>query len=154
MSSLAREESFLKKGETMEIRDFAKTVVSARPQDSLMAVARLMDEHNVGAVVILEKQRPVGMITDRDLALELGARRTSPDVPVSQVMSTPVATVPWTDNLVEVTESMRELNVRRLVVVDDDQRVTGIVTLDDLLQVLIGALDNLRHGIAPEMLVN
>jgi CBS domain-containing protein len=137
----------------MEIRDFVKTVVTARPDDSLIAVARLMEEHNVGSVVILEKHRPVGMVTDRDLALELGARGTSLHAPVSRVMTTPVDTVSWTDNLVAVTESMRDLKVRRLVVVDDERRVTGIVTLDDLLHLLVGAMDNLVQGIMPEMIV-
>lgn len=137
----------------MEIRDFVKTVVTARPNDSLRVVAQLMEEHNVGSMVILDKHLPVGIVTDRDLALELGIRGASPHTPVSQVMTACVDTVSWTDNLVTVTEAMRDLKVRRLIVVDDAGRVTGIVTLDDLLRVLVNALGNLVEGIAPEMVV-
>lgn len=137
----------------MEIRDFAKTLVAARPEDSLRAVAQLMEQRNVGTVIIVEKHRPVGIVTDRDLALALGVRGTSLDAPVSQVMTAPVDTVSWTDNLIEVTEAMRDLKVRRLVVVDDERRVTGIVTLDDLLHILVGSMDNLVQGILPEMIV-
>ncbi len=137
----------------MEIRDFAKTVVTARPGDDLRRVACLMDEHNVGSVVVVDRNRPAGIITDRDVALEVGVRGTALHAPASRVMTTPVETVSWTANLVEVTESMRDLKVRRLVVVDDDGQVTGIVTLDDLLEVLAGAMNNLVQGIGPEMMM-
>lgn len=137
----------------MEIRDFAKTVVTARPYDDLRRVACLMEEHNVGSVVVVEKNRAVGIVTDRDVALEVGARGTALHAPLSQVMTAPVETVSWTANLVEVTESMRDLKVRRLVVVDDLGQVTGIVSLDDLLEVLAGAMSNLVQGIGPEMMV-
>jgi CBS domain-containing protein len=138
---------------TMEIRDFAKAVVTARPYDDLKRVAGLMEQHNVGSVIVVEKNRPVGIITDRDVALELGVRGTALHVPISRVMTAPVETVSWTANLVEVTESMRDLKVRRLVVVDDLGQVTGIVTLDDLLEVLAAAMSNVVQGIAPEMMV-
>ncbi|MBM4071544.1 MAG: CBS domain-containing protein [Planctomycetes bacterium] len=137
----------------MEIRGFAKTVVTARPYDAISRVACLMEEHNVGTVVIVDKNRPTGIITDRDVALELGARGTALHAPASRVMTTPVETVSWTANLVEVTESMRDLKVRRLVVVDDAGHVTGIVTLDDLLEIIADTMSNLVRGIGPEMMV-
>lgn len=137
----------------MEIRDFAKTVVTARPYDELRQVACLMEEHNVGSVVVVDENRPSGIITDRDVAMELGARGTALHTPVSRVMTAPVETVSWTANLVEVTESMRDLKCRRLVVVDDLGQVTGIVALDDLLEVLAAAMSNLVQGIGPEMMV-
>jgi CBS domain-containing protein len=57
---------------------FTRAVVTAGPEETLAAVAKKMQEHNVGTVVIVEDRRPVGIVTDRDLALALGARGVSP----------------------------------------------------------------------------
>src|SRR5262245_21725108 len=84
------------KGEAaMKLNDvFTRTVVTAGPEDTLASVARKMLEHNVGAVVVLEYQRPVGILTDRDLALALGARGVSPQARAQEVMSRHVLAVP------------------------------------------------------------
>jgi CBS domain-containing protein len=59
----------------MKLSDiFTKQVITAGPAETLAGVARLMQEHHVGTVVLVEDQRPVGILTDRDLALALGAR--------------------------------------------------------------------------------
>jgi CBS domain-containing protein len=67
----------MKKLGTMFIRE----VVTAQPADSLATVAKLMAQHNVGAVVVAEQDRPVGIVTDRDLALAVcggaSSRRTT-----------------------------------------------------------------------------
>jgi CBS domain-containing protein len=133
------------------VENFAKKVMTAAPGDSLAAVARTMDEHNVGAVVVAEYHRPVGIVTDRDLALALGVRGLTPETPVARVMATPAETIGVADGVFQATQTMRERNVRRLVVVDDAGDLAGIVTLDDLLRLLSRELANLVEGIAPAM---
>lgn len=133
------------------VETFMKNVVAAGPNDSLAAIARLMEQHNVGAVVIVENHRPVGIVTDRDLALELGARGASPQTPAVRVMSTPVEIIHQDEKVFGATQTMRDLNVRRLVVVDEDGLLCGMVTVDDLLQLLARELANLAEGIRPEM---
>jgi CBS domain-containing protein len=133
------------------IEQFVRKVVTAQPQDSLAAVARRMQEHNVGAVVIAERQRPVGIVTDRDLALELGARGTPPECPVVKVMSTPVEIVSLGEGVFDVAELMKEYKVRRLPVVDEDGILVGLVTLDDLLHLLARELWNLTQVVEAEM---
>jgi CBS domain-containing protein len=56
---------------TQTIEKFVKQVVTASPSESLGAIARRMEQHNVGAVVIVEGQRPVGIVSDRDLGLHV-----------------------------------------------------------------------------------
>lgn len=136
---------------TIMVEKFVKPVVTARPQDTLAAVGRLMEQHNVGAIVLAEDRRPVGIITDRDLALHVAARGVSLQTPVARVMTAPVQTVGRDDGVFCTTHSMREAGVRRLPVVDDDGRLVGIVTLDDLLRILGGELSNLIDGIRSEM---
>jgi len=58
---------------------FVREVVTAGPRDSLAKVAKLMEQHNVGTVVVAEQDRPVGIVTDRDLALAACAGRVSPE---------------------------------------------------------------------------
>lgn len=135
------------------IERFVKRVVTAQPQESLGNVARLMDTHNVGAVVLVDGGQPKGILTDRDLALALGARSKSLQAPAQEVMTAPVEVVYLDAGIFDTTQAMKQARVRRLVVVDNDGNVAGIVTLDDLLRVLSVELSNLIQGIAQEMAV-
>lgn len=135
------------------VEKFAKKVVTASPSDSLATIARLMERHNVGAVIITDNHRPVGILTDRDLALELGVRGTSLQTLVVRVMSTPVEIITQREGVFAATRTMLERKVRRLAVVDDDGLLVGIVTFDDLLRLLGLELSNLMEGIDLEMKV-
>lgn len=134
------------------LRCFAHKVITTGPLTPLAALARLMDQHNVGAVVITEQHKPVGIVTDRDLALALGARGAALEAPASSVMTSPVETLHQDDSVFYCTSrAMQEGRVRRLPIVDDDGWVVGIVTLDDILRVLARELASLVEGIKPEM---
>jgi CBS domain-containing protein len=136
----------------MKISDvFFKKVVSAAPGDTLAAIARQMQEHNVGAVVVLDQRRPVGIVTDRDLALALGVQGLSPQTTVEKVMTRRVLAIPEDTEIVTATRYIAECGVRRLPVVDREDRIIGMVTLDDLLRLLSKELSNLAEGIQREM---
>ncbi len=135
------------------VEKFAKKVITASPSDTVAAVARLMDDHNVGAVVISERQRPVGIVTDRDVALALGARGATSQLQAARIMATPAETIGRKEGVFAATRAMLESKVRRLGVVDEDGQLVGIVTLDDLLRLLSRELSNLMEAIAPEMAV-
>jgi CBS domain-containing protein len=125
---------------------FTRSVVTAGPEETLAAVALRMQEHNVGTVVVVEDRRPVGIVTDRDLALALGAQ-----APVQKVMTQHVLAIPEDTGIYTATKFMREREVRRLPIVDKEDRLVGIVTLDDLLRFLGRELYNLAEGIKHEM---
>jgi CBS domain-containing protein len=130
---------------------FTKSVVTAGPEETLAAVALRMQERNVGTVVIVADRRPVGIVTDRDLALALGAQGVSPQAPVQKVMTRHVLAIPEDTGIYTATKFMREREVRRLPIVDKEDRLIGIVTLDDLLRFLGRELYNLAEGIKREM---
>jgi CBS domain-containing protein len=137
---------------TMKLNDvFTRAVVTAGPGETLAAVAGKMQDHNVGTVVVVEDRRPVGIVTDRDLALALGAQAVSPQAPVQKVMSQHVLAIPEDTGIYTATRFMRERQVRRLPIVDREDRVVGMVTLDDLLRFLGQELCNLAEGIKQEM---
>ena len=133
------------------VESFRRKVVTADPNESLAGVACLMEAHNTGTVVVVENGRPVGIVTDRDLALELGARGTSPQAAVVKVMTTPVETIYEREGIFAATKVMEVSKVRRLPIVDNDDRLVGIVAMDDLVKLLGRELWNLIEGMAPEM---
>jgi CBS domain-containing protein len=136
----------------MKLNDlFTRNVVTGGPEETLAEIAFRMQEHNVGTVVIVDKQRPVGIITDRDLALALGARGVSAQAAVRKVMRQHVLAIPEDMGIYTATRFMRDRQVRRLPIVDREDHVVGIVTLDDLVRFLGRELYNLAEGIKQEM---
>lgn len=138
----------------MKLNDtFTRTVVTGGPGETLAAVALKMQDHNVGTVVIVENRRPVGIVTDRDVALALGARGLSPQVLVQKVMTRHVLAIPDDMDVYTATRFMRDRQVRRLPIVDKDDHVVGIVSMDDVVRFLGRELSNLAEGIEHEMQV-
>ena len=127
--------------------------VTVGPEESLAKVARLMEQENVGAVVVVRQHRPVGIITDRDLALAICLHGASPRDPVQKRMMSPVDTIRDDQGIYDATRTMMELAVRRLPVVDDEGQLVGIVSMDDLLSLLSRELRNLGEGVRAEVAV-
>jgi CBS domain-containing protein len=130
-----------------------RKAVTAGPKDSLAKAAQLMKEKNVGAVVIVEQDRPVGIITDRDLALALSLHGAIPSDPIQSRMMSPVETIRRDEGIYNVTQKMMELAVRRLPVVNHAGVLVGVVTLDDLIALLSRELRNVAEGVREEVAV-
>jgi CBS domain-containing protein len=129
----------------MRIREvMTAEVVTATPGCSVREVAELMRERNVGSVVLTDEAGALaGFITDRDLALGVIADGREGTDHALDHASSPVVTVGLGEDVEEAARLMVEHGIRRLPVVDGD-RLTGIVTLDDLA-VRIGDLELARH---------
>jgi CBS domain-containing protein len=106
-------------------------VVTAEAQDSLRRVGELMRDRNVGSVVICEASRPVGVITDRDLALAVVADGVDAETAVGGHASRPLVTGEVEMDLEEAVALMVQHRIRRLPVTDGSE-LAGIVTIDDL----------------------
>jgi CBS domain-containing protein len=106
-------------------------VVTAEADDSLRRVGELMRDRNVGSVVVCEAGRPVGVITDRDLALAVVADAVAAEEPVRSQASRPLVTGEVEMDIEEAVALMVQHRIRRLPVTRDDELV-GIVTIDDL----------------------
>ena len=127
-----------------------RKAVSAHPHNSLEEVARLMEAENVGAVVITQRSRPVGIITDRDLALAVCTGGRNPHDEVQSVMTCPVETINGDEGVYNATQRMMDLAIRRLPVVNHVGALIGLVSLDDLLLLLSRELHQLAEGIQAE----
>ena len=108
-----------------------ETVVTSPPERSVREIAEMMRERNVGSVVLIEEQRPVGFLTDRDLTVSVLADGRDLGDHAADHASTPVITANAEMQVEEAAELMVRHGVRRLVIVDGD-RLTGILTLDDI----------------------
>jgi CBS domain-containing protein len=106
-------------------------VVTAGSEDSLHHVGELMRDRNVGSVVVCDGGRPVGVITDRDLALAVVADRVDGGDVAGSHASRPLVTGEVEMDIEEAVALMIQHRIRRLPVTEGDSLV-GIVTIDDL----------------------
>jgi len=98
------------------------------------AVVEKFDSENVGSIVVTEGDgEPVGVVTDRDVALSLGASDDPASAGVEDVMSADPVTLREDEPNLAIAKAIDEHDVRRIPVVDENGAVTGIVTLDDLV---------------------
>ena len=111
-----------------------RDVQSVSPQETIQRAAQLMDELNVGAIPVLDGDKLVGMITDRDITVRATAAGQAPDrVRVCDIMSTDVRTCSPDQTVDEVLDQMGDVQIRRVPVIDQEsQQVVGIVSLGDM----------------------
>ncbi len=124
------EEDFLKR--KLRVRDLlmGKELYHVKPETPMGEVIKLMRSKNVGALPVLKEGFPVGIITERDLVKFFD--RMDLAKPVSLYMSSPVVVVSLDQTVEEAIRLMEERNIRRLVVVDDDGKVVGIISNRDI----------------------
>jgi len=102
------------------------------PDESCLEAARLMRSENIGSIVVAREGVPVGLVTDRDLAMRVLADAQDPAaLRVEDVMSPHPIFISERRSLDEAIVLMRDLGVRRLPVVNERRHLTGIVSLDD-----------------------
>jgi CBS domain-containing protein len=118
----------------MQIRELmTASVVTAEPATPVREIAALMRERNVGSVVLVRDAAPVGILTDRDLAVSVLADGRSGEDRAIDHASAPVVTGSPTMDVADACELLVQHGIRRLPIVDaGGGRLLGIVTLDDL----------------------
>lgn len=114
-------------------------------------VARMMGEHSIGAVVVVnDESHLVGIVTDRDLALRIVGRELGPETPVSEAMTQEVATVLNTASSLDAARQMATRDCRRLPVVDAAGEVIAVLSLDDLYRAESAVLEQIDRVLAVE----
>ncbi len=128
----------------MSLRSYLRPrLVVLNPNTPVFEAARAIENNEIGAVVVQEEGRVVGIVTDRDLTVRVIGRGIDPKTTcLSAVMTAPVATLSPTDGHRDAIRLMQRRNVRRIPLVEGG-RLVGIVTLDDLLLDEAASLDEL-----------
>ena len=118
-----------------------REVIVTGADTSAAEAAKLMKRYHVGDLVVVDDsdgaRRPIGLITDRDLVVEVLAAQCDPQaVTVTDLMTRPLATVAVDAGFWDALSIMRRHGVRRLPVVEEDGALVGILTLDDALELI------------------
>lgn len=138
---------------TTQLKNFSTSIVAVvEPETPAIVVSQLMRQHHIGALVVVdaqEKTRPVGIVTDRDLVLELMAEGLDPAVfTAGDIMSVNLVNATPEMDEMDAVELMKTHRLRRLVIVDEKGHLAGIVTMEDVLEQLARELANLAEGLA------
>ena len=122
----------------MPIQDLARDdVVKTTPETPAVELARMMRDESVGSVVITEDDYLVGIVTDRDLATRVLAEgRNADNLTAENVMTSDVCSIGVDAGFHEAAQMMRENGVRRLPICNENDELVGIITVDDLTELL------------------
>lgn len=102
------------------------------PKASLREASSSMLKHNFGFLPVEKNARLVGIVTDRDITVHGVAKNLKPDAPLEQVMTKKVIVTHEDDDVTTAASIMEQKNVRRLVVLDQNEKISGIISLSDI----------------------
>lgn len=117
----------------MKIREvMTRDVATVRPDQPVQEAASFMLRADAGSIPVTDGDRLIGMITDRDIAVRGVAKGYGPETPVRDLMTNDIVCARIDDDVEDVATRMSEAQVRRLPIVDEQERLCGIVSLGDL----------------------
>ncbi len=136
----------------------SRVIATAAPTETIRVAARRMAEFDVGTIVVMDPSHPeraAGLVTDRDLAVRCVAGGLNPDTTVvSDLMTAPAHAIDEGTPIEEVIQHMASAGTRRLIVTGSGGRAVGILSLDDVLDVLVkeaGAIGRLLDKQQPHV---
>ena len=135
---------------SMKVIDMAVHDVATTPSSkTITECAAQMREQHVGSLVIVDDQQiPQGMIADRDIAIQVVALNQDPNkVTVADIMTTPVVTATVDESMVVALARMREFGIRRLPIVDENNKLVGVISNSNLVEELSSLLEGLVRNI-------
>lgn len=132
-----------------------RQVIVTPRESSVLDVAKLMRQYHVGDVIVTDgvngRRAPVGIVTDRDIVVEVLAEGVDPaSLSAGDIMSSQLVTVRENEGLFQTIQVMRARGARRAPVVNNDGVLIGIVSVDDLIELLAQELSDLSTLIARE----
>lgn len=123
-------------GKTITIADvMSKSVISADATLTVNETAKMMEDAKVGAVIVMENNTPVGIVTDRDFAVKIAAHAYQITEPVKKIMSSPLFSIGSDETVRTAADLMHDRKIRKLPVIDDG-KVVGIITSTDIVNLL------------------
>jgi len=129
-----------------------KSVISVDASMTVNEAAKMMEDAKVGAVIVMENNLPVGIVTDRDFTVKVVAHAYQISDPIKQIMSSPLFSINSSDSIRIASDLMHDRAIRKLPVIDDEN-IVGIVTSSDIVKLLaISTEDDMRdmyfHSVA------
>ena len=121
-----------------------KKIISIDETETIKKAASMMNEAEIGSIIITKDNIPVGILTERDFVTKIASKEISLSVPVSQVMTHPLLVIAPNQTVWEVAEIMKNMGIHR-VAVQEGGKIIGMVTTTDLVKIFsIGSDSNLQ----------
>jgi CBS domain-containing protein len=125
----------------MELSQFARRAVSIGPQATVLQACETMVAEGIGALVVLDDDKLVGIISERDVVVRVVAKRSDPEKTlVSEIMTTDVRTVTENTTDAQAMEMMHRGRFRHLPLIDASGKVTGMLSMRRVLRARVGEL--------------
>ena len=112
-----------------------KSIISVDSSLTVNETAKMMEDAKVGAVIVMENNTPVGIVTDRDFAIKIVAHAYQITTQIKQIMSSPLIATSPDETVLMAADLMYSRGIRKLPVIEDD-KVIGIITSTDLVNQL------------------
>ncbi|MGB9614644.1 MAG: CBS domain-containing protein [Fervidobacterium sp.] len=122
-----------------------KGVVVLESSKTALDAAKLMEKNKIGSIVVLEKGKAVGIVTERDIVRRVVASKKKPTIKLKQIMSSPLRVAKPDQEVEEAVLAMKKYGIKKLVIVDDKGRLVGIATDTDITRALPGMIDLLQE---------
>ena len=135
------------------VKDVMKTnVISIESSKTIRDAACMMDDSNVGCVIITENGSPVGILTERDFVKRVSAKSKDISSPLTDVMSSPLTTIDAEETVWEAAEKMKQNSIHKLPVIENE-KISGIITTTDLVEICSAGSDSSMRDICDQILM-
>ncbi len=127
----------------IQVKEIMKTyVVTAEPENTALEIARKMKEEDVGSVIIVENNKPIGIVTREDITIKVVADSLEPSsIKAKEIMNQPLVTCNEKDDILDVAMIMNKYGYERLPVVDEENRLKGIISIREILAIAPGLIE-------------
>ena len=111
-------------------------LISVNPATTILQIAKMMEQGEIGAIIVKENGNPIGIITDRDFAIKIAVNNLSFDTPVEKIMSSPLVTINHDESISSAAKIMNSKKIRKLAVSEND-KIIGIITSTDIVDLIV-----------------
>ena len=131
-----------------------KELTSLPSTATALDAAKYMTDMNVGSVIVVDDDKPSGILTDRDIVTKVLSQDKDPKTTkIRDIMTSPAVTISKDRDIIDVTRLMSERGIRRFPVVDANGKIIGVITLDDVLVFLGQEMQNIAAALKRELCI-
>ncbi|MBI4399898.1 CBS domain-containing protein [Candidatus Micrarchaeota archaeon] len=120
-------------------------VITLQVNKTVKDAAKIMTRNKIGSIIVLKKGKAVGIMTERDIAKIVSQGKDPSKLTLEKTMTTPLKVINKNELVTDAALLLKETKIKRLPVIDDDEKLIGIVTEDDLISVFPGLMEILTE---------
>jgi len=134
------------------VKDVMIDKVAALDSSSMIkSAAKLMDDKNIGCIIVTKEELPIGILTERDFVRRIASKEKPLTSPIEEVMSSPLISIDPDETVWEAAEKMKTNNIHKLAVLQDN-KIIGIITTSDLVEICSVGSDSEMRKICDDIL--